>query len=220
MGAVVDDFLGAAAGSLAAQVGHALFGHDDVYVVFGRVYVGAHGHDGTYPASLGYRWCGEYAYVSVALVVAASAYAVHEFGAADVAGILVAVEVALDGGVEGYHAQSPDDFGAVGHLALAYGEVLGEVVHIVVDRVQTLVGDGHGCGRGVDDFAFEHPLDGGVLYHLGVDVEAWYVLVGAEGCQHGVAGGSHAALYGQELWRYAAVLHVVDQEFGHIVTHL
>ena len=56
--------------TLAAEVGKALLGNDDVYIMFGGVYVAAHRNDGTNLATLGNRRCSEDGYVAIALIVA------------------------------------------------------------------------------------------------------------------------------------------------------
>ena len=85
MGAVLNDFLGTAQCSLASEIGHTLFGDNDVHVVLGGDHMAAHGHNGTDGTILGGRRGIEYADGAIALIVARATDAVHQFGAADVA---------------------------------------------------------------------------------------------------------------------------------------
>ena len=52
MGAVFDDFVCAMERTLAPEVGHSLFGYDYIHVVFGRVHMTAHRHDGADSSTL------------------------------------------------------------------------------------------------------------------------------------------------------------------------
>ena len=63
--------------TLAAEVGKALLGNDDVYIMFGRVYVAAHRNDGTNLATLGNRRRSEDRYVAIALIVARTTNTIH-----------------------------------------------------------------------------------------------------------------------------------------------
>ena len=132
----------------------------------------------------------------------------------------IAIDVALQGGVDGNHAQSAYQFGRVGYLALAQGKVLLEVINIAIHLHQALVGHGERAGRSLLHPAVEHHIHHGILQHLGKDVEVGYVLVHAQCSQNGIGSGAHTALQGQEGGGNDAFLHVRSQEGSHVVTYL
>ena len=136
------------------------------------------------------------------------------------AGVLVAIDVALYGGVYRDATQPPDNLRGVGNLALADNQVLGKEVYVVINVLQCLVGDGHRRCRRRFDLAFLYKVYSGILNHLGVDLEAWDVRVLAHCRQYGVACRANAALYGQKLWRYVPGLHVGDEKLCYVVAHL
>ena len=82
--------------------------------------------------------------VAIALVVARTADAIHQLAAADMAGVLVAIDVALDGGIHGDNTQSADDLRRIGNLTLTDGEMLLEIVDVIIYFLQSIIGDGEG----------------------------------------------------------------------------
>ena len=59
-------------------------------------------------------------------------------------GVFVAIDVALDGGIHGDDAQSADDLRRIGNLALTDGEMLLEIVDVIIYFLQSIIGDGEG----------------------------------------------------------------------------
>ena len=100
MGAALDDQLGALVRVLAAQVGHALFGHDDLDGVLAVVGMADERDDRADLAALGRGRAGEDRDVGVAREVAGAADAVHEVAAHDMGAVHIAEEVDLDRGVD------------------------------------------------------------------------------------------------------------------------
>ena len=98
--------------------------------------------------------------------------------------------------------------------------MLREVVDVVVDHLQVFVGDRHRRCRRVDDFSFEHVVDGGILNHLAIDVETRDKRTGSQRFENGVARCAHTTLNGQELWRYASAADVARQQLGNVLTDL
>ena len=98
--------------------------------------------------------------------------------------------------------------------------MLREVVYVVVDQLQPLVGDGHGRCRSVDDLALHHIVYGCVLHHFAEHVDARDKRRCCQCLEHGVARGSHTALNGQELARYASCAHIASQQLGHVLAYL
>ena len=99
MGAVFDNRLGALHRALAAQVGDALLGDDDVDGVLAMVEVRHHGDDGADASALGGRRAREDGDVGAAGKVARTANAVHHLRAADVCRVDITVNVGFDGSV-------------------------------------------------------------------------------------------------------------------------
>ena len=60
------------------------------------------------------------------------------------AGVLVAIDVALDGGIHGDDTQSADDLRRIGNLTLTDGEMLLEIVDVIIYFLQSIIGDGEG----------------------------------------------------------------------------
>ena len=56
--------------------------------------------------------------------------------------VLVAIDIALDGGVHRDNTQSTNHLRRIAYLTLTDGEVLSEIVDIVVHFFQCVVGDG------------------------------------------------------------------------------
>src|SRR6218665_3803265 len=105
---VVDDYPGALARSEATQVGQALFGDQNVDVMLGVVHMADHRHHAGNRAAFGNRLGDEDGQVRVAGKVARATDAVHHFGAADVGGVDVAVQVELQRRVDADDAQATD----------------------------------------------------------------------------------------------------------------
>ena len=77
--------------------------------MLGTVYVTAHRNNGRDATVLGGTLRGEDRDVTIALVIAGTANTIHQLAAADMAGVLIAVDIALDGGVHGDDTQTADD---------------------------------------------------------------------------------------------------------------
>ena len=109
MGTVFDNLFGTAQWAFATEIGYSLFGNDDIHIVLGTVHVTAHRNNGRDATVLGGTLCGEDRNVTIALVIAGTANTIHQLAAADMAGVLIAVDIALDGGVHGDDTQTADD---------------------------------------------------------------------------------------------------------------
>ena len=142
----LDEFLSLLHVALMAKVGHAVLGDDGVDVVVRVVDMAGEGHDAGDGASLRSGTAGEDSEVGVGSEVGRAADAVHHLRTAYLGAVDVAVEVALDGCVEGADTQAGDDFGAVAYLRRKQNELVLEEVDVVVDGEQALVGDGQRGG--------------------------------------------------------------------------
>ena len=109
MGTVLDNLLGTAQWTLATKIGYSLLGNDNIHIVLGTVHVTAHRNNGRDATILGGTLRGEDRDETIALVIAGTADTIHQLAAADMAGVLVAVDIALNGGVHGDDTQSADD---------------------------------------------------------------------------------------------------------------
>ena len=98
--------------------------------------------------------------------------------------------------------------------------MLREVVHVVVHLAQGFVGDGHGCARCIEHFAFKHIVHNSILDDLTVDIELRDERTGSECLEHGITGRTHTALDGQEALGDATGLDVAREEFCYVQTNL
>ena len=109
MRTVLDNLLGTTQRTLATKIGNALLGNDDIHIVLGTVHVTAHRNNGRDATVLGGTLRGEDRDETIALVIAGAADTIHQLAAANVAGVLIAVDIALDGGIHGDDTQTADD---------------------------------------------------------------------------------------------------------------
>ena len=106
---VFNNLLGTAQRTLATKIGNSLLGNDDIHIVLSAIYMAAHRNDGRNATILGGTLRGEDRNVTIALVIAGAADTIHQLAAADVAGVLIAIDIAFDSGVHGDDTQSADD---------------------------------------------------------------------------------------------------------------
>jgi len=109
MGTVLDNLFGTAQWAFATEIGYSLFGNNHIHIMLGAIHVTAHRNNGRDAAVLGGTLRGEDRDETIALVIAGTADTIHQLAAADMAGVLVAVDIALNGGVHGDDTQSADD---------------------------------------------------------------------------------------------------------------
>lgn len=108
MRTVFDNLLGTAQRTLATKIGNSLLGNNDIHIVLGAIHMTAHRNDGRNATVLGGTLRGEDRDETITLVVAGTADTVHQLAAADMAGVLIAVDITLDGGIHGNDTQSAD----------------------------------------------------------------------------------------------------------------
>jgi hypothetical protein len=109
MGTVFDNLFGTAQWAFATEIGYSLFGNDHIHIVLGAVHVTAHRNNGRNATVLGGTLRGEDRDETIALVIAGTADTIHQLAAADMAGVLIAVDIALNGGVHGDDTQTAND---------------------------------------------------------------------------------------------------------------
>ena len=192
MRAVVDDGFGPLHRALAAQIGHALLGHDDLDRVFAVIHVAHERHDGADLSAFRGGRAGEDGKERVPRKIARAADAVHHAPAQHMGAVHVAGDVDLDGGVDGDDAQAPHDFGAVADLLRPEHEFGAEKLQVRVNVLQRRVRDGERTAAGEPDLARAHQVDHGILDHFRVHLEDGDAGVFAHGFQHGVRGVAHA----------------------------
>ena len=194
----LDDLVGALDGRFAPQVGHTVFGDDDLDGVFRMIQVRYHRHDGGDESAFGLRGGGEDGQVGVAGEVARSADTVHHLLAQDVGGVDVAEDVGFDGGVDGDEPQSAYDLGVVGEFLRTENYLVAEEVHVGVHFLHGLFAQGQGASAGKFATSFFHQADHGILDHFGVHLKGRYFLVFAQAAQYGIGDVAHTRLDGQE----------------------
>lgn len=173
---VLDDFVGALQGILAAQVGNTLVGDDDIYRVRVVVGIGNHGHDSTDAVILLDGGAQEDADVGVAGEVARTAHAVHQAGAAHVGRVDVAIDVGLDGSVHGDDAKTANNLRIVADFAGTHEHLVVQGLALLEELVHGLAGEGHRAGAGELALAALEQLENAVLNHLGVHLECGNVI--------------------------------------------
>ena len=139
MRTVFDNLLGTAQRTLATKIGYSLLGNDDIHIVLSAIHMTAHRNDGRDTTILGGTLRGEDRNKTITLVVAGTTDTIHQLAAADVTGVLIAIDIALDGGVHSDDTQTADDLRRVGNLALTNGEML-LVVTLCIERYAKRVG--------------------------------------------------------------------------------
>ncbi|MPM21153.1 hypothetical protein SDC9_67596 [bioreactor metagenome] len=153
---------------LAAQVGDAVLGDDQVGVVLGVVDVRHHRDNRRDGAPLGGRRADEDGQAGVAGEVARAADAVLHPRAHDVGRVHVAVHVGLDHAVHGDDAESADDLGVVRDLLVTQDDLLAVELGVVVHLRRVLRRQRERGGRGDLELAGVDQVDHAVLDHLGV----------------------------------------------------
>ena len=219
VGAFVDDEFGALRGREAAQIGQALLGNDDLHIVLGVVHVRGHGHDARDGAALGHRGRHEERQVAVARKVARAADAVHDAGAHDVRGVDVAVDVGLDHGVHGDHAQAAHQLGVVADLLRAQHDALAVEVDVAREVFQRRRAQRQRRGRGAGQLAAAQHVQHAVLQHFGVGGEVLKRPLVQPG-QHRVGDVAHARLQRQQVGGQAAQLHLLLHELDDVPGNL
>ena len=177
MRTVFDNLLGTAQWAFATEIGYSLLGNDNIHIVLGTVHVTAHRNNGRNATILGGTLRGEDRDETITLVIAGTADTIHQLAAADMAGVLIAVDIALDGGVHGDDTQSANYLRRVGNLALADGEMLLEVINIIIHLFQCIIGYGERRAGSILDSSLAHVFHYGILNHLGIDAEYRHVRI-------------------------------------------
>ena len=161
------------------------------------VHVGDHGHDRRDGAVFGRARGDDAGEGAVAEEVARAADAVHQLRAHHVGGVDVAVDVHLDGGVDGDHPQAADHLGRVGDLHRPQHDLVAVAVEFVQEAGARLVRQGQGRARGGAHLAQVDEFEHRVLQHLGVDVDGLEPVVVDKAGEHRVGHVAHPGLPGQ-----------------------
>ncbi|MCY1231566.1 hypothetical protein D9M72_440190 [compost metagenome] len=211
VGAIGDDGARALARRQAAQVGQSVLGDDDVDIVPGVVHMRHHRHDAGDLAALGHRLGHKHRQVRIARKVAGAADAVHHVRAAHVRGIDVAVDVALERGVDGDQPQPAQDLGMVADLLRAQQQPRAVAVQVRQEALVDLARQRHRRRRSKRQPARIEQFDGAVLQHLGVHLQVAERRVD-QPVQHRVGNGADARLQRLQRRRQLARAHFAQQE--------
>ena len=215
MGAVLDDDLGALLRAETAQVGQALFGHDDLHVLRDMVHVAHVRHDRRDLSALGGGRRDEHRDEGIAGEVAGAADAVLDARTHDVGGVDVAVDVCLDQAVHRQTAQTADHLRMVADLLRAQDNPAPIVRHLVVQPRGCLGAQRKGGGGGHAQLAAVEQIEHAVLQDLGI---GGHVLERAvlEAEHHCVGDIADARLQRQQVRRQTAPLHFMLEEFDDV----
>ena len=211
VGAVFNDKAGALTRGFAAQIGQTLLGDQHHHVVLGVVVVGNHRHDAGNRPAFGYRRRHEEGQEGVAGEVAGAANAVHHFGAHDVGGIDVAVDVGFDHRVHADDAEAADQLGVVGHFLRTQDDFAAQRVDVVVEALECVGAErqgGGGCGK---HFAAQNQVEHAVLQYFGVADQIVKRAVLQAG-QYGVGNVADTRLQRQQVFRQASHFDFVREE--------
>ena len=95
-----------------------------------------------------------------------------------------------------------------------------EIIDILVDSLQTVVGDSKRACRCVFYTTFKEHRNDGILKNLSIDIEIWNLRVCTEGSKDGVCRCAYTALERKELWWNNSSLHIVYKELSHVQSDL
>ena len=117
-------------------------------------------------------------------------------------GVDVAVEVGLDHGVHGDHAQAADQLRVVADFLRAQHDAPAVKIEVLMELSRRFRAQGQGCGRGKVQLARAQHGQQAVLQHLGVSA---HVLEGSlvEPRHHGIGHVPYTRLQGQQLGGHA-----------------
>ena len=184
--------------------------------MFAVVDVRYHRHDSTDFASFRHRGTGIYRYVCIPCEVARTAKPVHHLGAQDVSGIDVAEYIGFQSCVYRNQSKTAHYLGIVRNLLRTEYDVAFEHIYLVGYLLHYVGRDGKRAAADELHFTFLDKPDNGVLYHLGIHIERWNVVVRAERTEHRIGDIAHARLYGQERLRNATRFQLVFEEKRHV----
>ena len=122
------------------------------------------------------------------------------------AGVLIAVDVALYGGIHGNDTQTADNLRRVGYLAWADSEMLSEIFYITVNLFQCIVGNGQRRAGRILDTPFAHIFYNGILHHLCINTEHRNERILPQGLENSIGCNTDTTLQGQKLWRNMSLL--------------
>ena len=209
--AVVDDLLGTASRRQAAQVGDALLGDDDMYVVLGVVDVAGHRYDARDRPVLGGRGGKEHGDVGIAGEIAGPADAVLHARAHDVGGVHVAVDVGLDHAVHRQAAEPADHLWVVADLLRPEDDLVTVAADAGVQLGNAVMAEGEARRRGDGHRTRAQQPEHAVLDHFGISGQR-RELPAAEPGEHGVGDVAHAGLQRRQRRGQPPAPYFVGQE--------
>ena len=101
--------------------------------------------------------------ISIADEVARATDTIHHLHTTDMGGVGITIDITLDSSIDGDNTQSADDLRTVGDLALTQCQVLLEMVHVIVNLHQTVVGDRQRASGGILHTTVQHHLYNSIL---------------------------------------------------------
>lgn len=219
VGTLVDHLSRSLLGREASEIGQTLLSNDNVQIVLGLVDVGGEGDNardtegiGLGGSSGGSVHDGE---LSVSEEITGASQTMQHLGAVDTSGVGVGVDVNLDGGVHGDDTESSDDLGVVGHNLGSQQQLLGELVPVVEESLEAVLGQTDGGGSGEVEVAGLEEVQEGILQHLGPDVK---VLEGgiSQTLDDGVGNVTDTGLERQQVFGQSAGLDLLLEELNEV----
>ena len=160
----------------------------------------------------------EYGQEAVTSIVAGTADAVHDFGAADVSGVNVTIDVNFDSGVHSDNADTTSNFRAVSNFLRTEDDVFFVFFNVVVEFFEAFRRRGQ-CSTGANaEFASVDQVEHTVLDNFGVNGEVFEVGVN-EAIDNCVSNGTYARLQRQQVFRQAASSNFSFEEFYQVFAH-
>ena len=197
MSAFLDDLLGHLAGRQRPGVHQAVLGDHHIHGMLAVIHVRHHGDDGRNIPVLGRAGRHDKREGTVAQKIAGAADAVHQLGTGYVGGIDMAVDIHLDGRIDGDHSQTADHLGAVGNLHRPQDDLLLVAIELFEKAHPRPVGKGHGRSGGRPDLAHVDQVQNSVLQNLGINIQILVKVIFHEPAQHGIGHIPHPGLPGQ-----------------------
>lgn len=211
--AIVDDDFRAFARGKCPQIGEAVFGHQNIDVMFVVVAMGDHGNDGRDGAVLGCRLGHEDRHIGVTREIARTADAVHHMRAIDMGGIDIAINVAFQRRIDGDDAEAADDFRMIADLLRTQDQA----ILVFGDMGEESVGDGlaecHRRARGEDQLAGIEQGYRAVLQHLAIHGQLFKGAMD-QSIENGIGDIADAGLKRVEAIAEPSLLDFIRKEVG------
>lgn len=203
------------------DIGKTLLSNDNIEIMLGLIDVGSERNDTADTGGIGLARPGRRGVhngvLGVTQEVGGTTETVQHAGAHDTGGVGVSVDVHFDGGVHSDTPETTDDLGAVGDLLGTEEELVGVLLPVIVEALETVGGETDGSSGGEVQVSAVEEVEEGVLQNLSPDLEV--LEVGAalgETSDDGVGDVTNAGLDRKEVLGKATVVNLVLEELNQV----